>query len=252
MSKESIEIANLMLSKDPESHALADALLIGQTAGLSELEIKTLCVDICDHFFRAVGVDKFLTNIVQNAQKENDRELFFPMYSNYIYIPFDCTYCYTAEQHSFFYGCMEATIRFRFSKRRKFERLTISQKHAFFRTNLKHQTNIKGFTVGGFGVYLRERKAKTLRKVQQFFPVFIERQAKKLQEYVSNIAAFDVGQYVKIKGLANAPAWEVIKIYPKCGDLVAATISQCNGQIIKETFEYSEVELTDAPTANYQ
>lgn len=252
MDKESIEIANLMLSKDPENHALADALLIGQTAGLSELETKTLCVDICDHFFRTVGVDKFLTNIVQNAQKENDRELLFPMYSNYVCIPFELIYCYTLGQHPFFYGCMEATIRFRFSKKRKFKRLTIDQKHAFFRTNLKHQTNIKGFTVGGFGFYLRDRKAKTLRKVQQFFPVFIERQAKKLQEYISNIAAFDVGQYVKIKGLANAPDWEVIKTYPKYGDLVAATISQCNGQIIKETFEYSEVELTDTPTVNYQ
>lgn len=248
----STKIADLMLSADKENHALADALLIGQTADLDDAQIKTLCVDICNHFFKAVGVDKFLTNIVQNAQKENDRELLFSMYSSYICIPFECTYCYTAEQHSFFYGCMEACIRFRFSKKRKFERLTITQKHAFFRTNLKHQTNIKGFTVGGFGFYLREKKVKTLRKVQQFFPVFIERQAKKLQEYIYNIAAFDVGQYVKIKGLANAPAWEVIKIYPKYGDLVAATISQYNGQIIKETFEYSEVELTDAPTANYK
>lgn len=192
MSKESIEIANLMLSKDPENHALADALLIGQTAGLSELETKTLCVDICDHFFRTVGVDKFFTDIVQNGQIENDRILTDDCYSKYICLSFELIYCYTLGQHPFLYGCMEATIRFRFSKKRKFKRLTIDQKHAFFRTSLKHKTNILGFVLFvfaniGSGYRLGGGKTRDLKKVKNSYLEFVKKAAKDLQNHISSL-----------------------------------------------------------------
>lgn len=72
------------------------------------------------------------------------------------------------------------------------------------------------------------------------------------------VAKFAVGQYVKIKGLQNAPAWKIVELLTeKVGDLqinrlYCECVNNCTGQTMCNSFNYSEVEPTDVPSANYQ
>ena len=241
----STKIADLMLSTDKENHALADTLLIGQTADLDDAQIKTLCVDICNHFYRGAGVDEFLTNIEQYAHAENDRmfeDMELPL------LPWiDCKKRFNG--HKIFGGGVYVSILFRFAKR-KFQRRNSKEVHAFFKTNLKNKTNIKKFALWG-SVYI-DGKTKTLKPIQQAFPLFVEKATKKLYFLVLSLKAFEVGQYVKAKGIENAPAWKITEVSPYTAELVAEAPNNCTGQTMCNSFDYSEVELTDAPTANYK
>lgn len=242
----SSKIADLMLSADKETHALADALLIGQTADLDNTQIKTLCADICAYFYKNVGVDEFLANIEQYAHKENDRML------EDMELPFlpwiDCKKMFNG--HEIFGNRIFVSIYFRFS-RRKFQRRNGKEIHAFFKTNLKHKTNIKKFALWG-STYITNNKPKTLKPIQQSLSLFIEKATEKLYLFVLNLKAFKVEQYVKIKGVENAPAWKITEVLPYTAELIAEAPNNCTGQTMCNSFDYSEVELTDAPTANYK
>lgn len=71
-------------------------------------------------------------------------------------------------------------------------------------------------------------------------------------------APFQVGQYVKIKGLQNAPTWKIVKPFTeKVGGLQINRLkceapNNCTGQTMCQTFDFSEVELVGQPTANYK
>lgn len=184
------KIANLMLSCDKANHDLADIFLKGKILNLKSAERKSLFFDICDKFYKSIGIDELLEDIetAAVAQEWNDTLLADGVRHKQPYLRF----FYDYKGHRILAGSIMFAVFFRFSSKRKFNRRTPQEIHRFFRTSLKHKTNIVSFALVVFpniqsAYRLGGGKARDLKKVKNSYLEFVKKAAKDLQNHISSL-----------------------------------------------------------------
>lgn len=184
------KIANLMLSCDKANHDLADIFLKGEILNLKSAKRKTLFFDICDKFYKSIGIDELFEDIETTAaaQEWNDILLANGVRPKEPYLRF----FYDYEGYRILAGSIMFAVSFRFSSKRKFNRRTPQEIHSFFRTSLKHKTNMVSFALVvcpniGSAYRLGGGKARDLKKVKKSYLEFVKKAAKDLQNHISSL-----------------------------------------------------------------